>query len=41
LYFTSNNPAAYGPGTDITFLDKLKAQSGSIVKGGTVFSITA
>ncbi len=41
LYFTSNNPAAYGPGTDITFLDKLKAQAGSIVKGGTVFSITA
>ncbi len=41
LYFTSNNPAAYGAGTDITFLDKLKKQQGSIVKGGTVFSITA
>jgi len=41
LYFTSNNPAAYGPGTDITFLDKLKKQQGSTIKGGTVFSITA
>ncbi len=41
VYFTSNNPAAYGPGTNIGFLDSLKKKDGSKIIGQTVFSITA
>lgn len=37
LNFTSNISAAYGPGTDISFRDKVKSAPGSKVVGGTVF----
>jgi hypothetical protein len=37
LNFTSNISAAYGPGTDITFRDRVRRSSGSRVIGGTVF----
>lgn len=40
LFFTSNLVSAYGPGTDITFLDKLKKAAGSKIIGNTVFSIS-
>jgi len=35
--FTSNNPAAYGPGTNIGFRDQVTNSAGSRVIGGTVF----
>jgi hypothetical protein len=41
VYFTSNVAAAYGAGTDISFLTKLKSQPGSKIIGKTVFAITA
>jgi hypothetical protein len=41
LFFTSNIPEAYGPGTDIGFLDRLKQRPGSQIIGKTVFSISA
>lgn len=41
LYFTSNVAAAYGAGTNIGFLTKLKSQPGSKIIGQTVFAITA
>lgn len=37
LNFTSNNPAAYGPGTNIEFLYQVRQSPGSQVIGGTVF----
>lgn len=37
LNFTSNITAAYGPGTDISFRDRVRNSSGSRVIGGTVF----
>jgi hypothetical protein len=41
LFFTSNNVAAYGRGTNLAFLDNLKKQPGSKIIGQTIFSITA
>ena len=41
LFFTSNNPAAYGEGTDIGFLDRLKKTPGAQIIGMTVFSTTS
>jgi hypothetical protein len=41
LFFTSNIPEAYGPGTDIGFLDRLKQRPGSQIIGKTVFSTSA
>jgi hypothetical protein len=43
LYFTANDLAAYGPGTDPSFRTKLIAKGGKIIGGdkGTIFSITA
>lgn len=38
IHFTANNPGAYGPGTNISYLDKLKAKPDSTVIGGTVFA---
>lgn len=38
IYFTANNPAAYGPGTNISYLDKLRAKKDSTVIGGTIFA---
>jgi hypothetical protein len=35
--FTAANPAAYGPGTNIGYLHKLKADGGQQV-GGTIFA---
>ena len=35
--FTAANPAAYGPGTNIAYLDKLKADGGTQI-GGTIFA---
>ena len=40
LYFTSNIAAAYGAGTDIGFLTKLKNLPGSKIIGQTVFATT-
>ncbi len=40
LYFTSNNLAAYGPGTDPSFRTKLIAKGGKII-GDTIFSTSA
>jgi hypothetical protein len=37
LNFTAGNPDAYGPGTDISFLDKVKNAQGSMQIGGTIF----
>jgi spore germination cell wall hydrolase CwlJ-like protein len=37
LNFTSNISAAYGPGTDIGFRDRVRRSSGARVIGGTVF----
>lgn len=37
LNFTSNNPAAYGAGTDINFLYTMRNSPGARVIGGTVF----
>lgn len=37
LNFTSNISAAYGPGTDITFRDKVRNSGDSKIIGGTVF----
>jgi hypothetical protein len=37
LRFTAANPAAYGPGTNISYLHKLKAAGGQQV-GGTIFA---
>jgi hypothetical protein len=36
--FTANNPAAYGPGTNINYLTKLRGNKDSVVLGGTIFS---
>ena len=38
INFTANNPAAYGPGTNINYLTKLRAKSDSTVIGGTIFA---
>jgi hypothetical protein len=35
--FTSNNPAAYGPGTNINYLYNLRAKPTSKIIGGTIF----
>jgi len=35
--FSSANPKAYGPGTDIGYMQKMKDNPGSAVLGGTVF----
>jgi hypothetical protein len=37
LNFTSNNPKAYGPGTNLSFLRQVANSPGSKVIGGTVF----
>jgi peptidoglycan hydrolase-like protein with peptidoglycan-binding domain len=37
LNFTANNPRAYGPGTDISFLTTMRNSPGATVIGGTVF----
>lgn len=37
MNFTSNNPDAYGPGTDIGFLATMRRSPGSQVIGGTIF----
>lgn len=37
LNFTSNNPAAYGPGTDINFLNRARSTPGAQIIGGTIF----
>jgi hypothetical protein len=37
LNFTSNNPRAYGPGTDIDFMYAMRRSPGAQVIGGTVF----
>lgn len=37
MNFTSNNPAAYGPGTNLGFLSTMRNSPGSQVIGGTVF----
>lgn len=37
LNFTSNNPAAYGAGTNINFLYDMRSSPGATVIGGTVF----
>lgn len=37
LNFTSNNPRAYGPGTNVGFMAQVKDSPGSRVIGGTVF----
>jgi hypothetical protein len=39
-YFTAASAAAYGPGTNIGFRDRLLAQGGEKI-GGTIFSATA
>ena len=41
IFFTSNNEAAYGPGTNIQFLFKLRNNIASKIIGQTVFSTTA
>jgi len=38
INFTANNPAAYGPGTNLTYLTKLRAKPDSVVHGGTIFA---
>jgi hypothetical protein len=35
--FTANNPAAYGPGTNIGFLYNMRRNGGNQVVGGTIF----
>ena len=40
MNFTANNPAAYGEGTDIEFLDRLRAQGGEVI-GQTIFGTVA
>jgi len=40
IFFTSNNPAAYGEGTDIGFLNILRSKPEAKIIGGTIFSIT-
>jgi peptidoglycan hydrolase-like protein with peptidoglycan-binding domain len=37
LNFTANNPRAYGPGTDISFLTTMRNSPGATVIGGTIF----
>ena len=37
LNFTSNNPAAYGPGTDPSFLTRARNTPGAQVIGGSIF----
>jgi peptidoglycan hydrolase-like protein with peptidoglycan-binding domain len=41
LNFTSNNPRAYGPGTNIGFLTTMRNSPGAQVIGGTVFGTVA
>jgi len=41
IFFTSNNEAAYGAGTDISFLFNLRNKPGAKIIGKTVFSTTA
>jgi hypothetical protein len=36
--FTANNAAAYGPGTNINYLTKLRGNPNSKILGGTIFS---
>lgn len=38
INFTANNEAAYGPGTNISYLTKLRAKADSVVIGGTIFA---
>lgn len=38
INFTANSEAAYGPGTNISYLTKLRAKSDSVVVGGTIFA---
>jgi hypothetical protein len=37
LNFTAGNPDAYGPGTDIGFMEQVKNAQGSMQIGGTIF----